>query len=92
MESPITCYCGRSFLASAAFKNHSKGCSLSKKRLSSALTKAQELYKSKKCRLSPTSRDEVSYQDLGSPTIDESASQPESSSVSGVSRTQIEML
>ena len=36
----------------AAFKNHSKGCEKNKKRFSSILTRAQELYSNKRHHLS----------------------------------------
>ena len=70
----MICCCGRSFSTPAAFKNHSKGCNAHKRRLSSVLTKAQELYETKRWRLSSTqstSQDEASLRDPGSRVIDD---------------------
>ena len=70
----MVCCCGRSFSTPVAFKNHSKGCSAHKRRLSSILTKAQELYETKRRRLNSTqstSQDEASLRDPGSCMIDD---------------------
>ena len=96
MESSITCCCGCSFSTPVAFKNHSKGCSKSKRHLSSVLTKAQVLYNTKRRHLSPTqstSQDEASFQDPGSAMIDGAGPQLDGASmieksVSGV-RTEM---
>lgn len=44
------CLCGRSFSQSGAFAYHKRNCKQSKKRLSGALEKAQELWRTKKRR------------------------------------------
>jgi hypothetical protein len=48
MES--VCICGRSFSQLSAFTNHKRTCQSSKKRLSSALDKAKQLWKGPKRR------------------------------------------
>jgi hypothetical protein len=48
MES--VCVCGRSFQQLSAFTNHKRTCQSSKKRLSSALDKAKQLWKGPKRR------------------------------------------
>lgn len=45
-----TCFCGRSFLQQSAFSNHERVCQKSKKRLSSVLEKAKELWIARKRR------------------------------------------
>src|SRR5947208_3584354 len=70
--SSISCCCGRTFSTSAAFKNHSRGCIKNKKHLASVLTKAQELYNTKRHHPSTnqdTSQSGVSFQDPGSASI-----------------------
>ena len=46
-----TCVCGRVFSDLGAFTRHEKGCRKGKKRLSSALAKAKEIYQAKKAKL-----------------------------------------
>jgi hypothetical protein len=46
----LTCFCGRSFSQQSAFSNHERVCQKSKKRLSSVLEKAKELWSIKKRR------------------------------------------
>ena len=43
-----TCLCGREFFQVSALKNHQRSCQRSKKRLSSALAKAKDVWTSKK--------------------------------------------
>lgn len=47
--------CGRAFSDLGGFTRHEKGCNKGKKRLSSALSKAKEVYRAKKARLTGTS-------------------------------------
>jgi hypothetical protein len=47
--------CGRAFGDLGVFTCHEKGCNKGKKRLSSALSKAKEVYRAKKARLTDTS-------------------------------------
>ena len=47
-----TCVCGRTFTDLGGFTRHEKSCCKGKKRLISALTKAKEVYQTKKARLS----------------------------------------
>jgi hypothetical protein len=49
------CVCGRAFTDLGAFTRHQKGCRKGKKRLTSAITKAKEVYQSKRARLGPPS-------------------------------------
>ncbi|KIJ60977.1 hypothetical protein HYDPIDRAFT_31682, partial [Hydnomerulius pinastri MD-312] len=65
-----TCVCGREFSSLGAFTLHEKGCQKDKKRLSSALAKAKEVYQAKKARLQAPSL----HQDRAGPTSLESAS------------------
>jgi hypothetical protein len=44
------CLCGRAFSQQSAFSNHKRTCQKSKKRLSSALEKAKQLWTGKKRR------------------------------------------
>ncbi|KAH7913386.1 hypothetical protein BJ138DRAFT_1099475, partial [Hygrophoropsis aurantiaca] len=44
------CHCGRSFAQENAFTNHVRTCSKTKRRISQALTKAKELWSSRKRR------------------------------------------
>src|SRR5215472_6426550 len=44
-----TCLCGRSFSQIYALANHRRACKQSKKRLSSALSQAKELWVDRKC-------------------------------------------
>ena len=53
LMSSLICCCGRSFTTPAALKNHSKGCDKNKKRLMNVLVRAQELFNTKRCHLSP---------------------------------------
>jgi hypothetical protein len=46
----LFCGCGRSFKLANAFSNHQRQCKKTKKRLSSALDKAKELWTAKKRR------------------------------------------
>jgi hypothetical protein len=46
----LFCGCGRSFKLANAFSNHQRQCQKTKKRLSSALGKAKELWTAKKRR------------------------------------------
>ncbi|KAH7916903.1 hypothetical protein BV22DRAFT_1027256, partial [Leucogyrophana mollusca] len=46
-----TCICGRVFAEVGQFRRHEKGCQKGKKRLSSALAKAREVYQRKKIRI-----------------------------------------
>ena len=46
-----TCICGRIFTDVGAFSRHEKGCKRGKKRLSSALAKAKEIYQNKRIRM-----------------------------------------
>ena len=50
-----TCVCGREFGDLGAFTRHEKGCHKGKKRLSNALSKAKEVYRAKKAKLTPAS-------------------------------------
>ena len=50
-----TCVCGRVFSDLGAFTRHEKGCCKGKKRLSSALSKAKEVYQAKKAKFTATS-------------------------------------
>jgi hypothetical protein len=43
-----TCLCGRQFFQVSALKNHQRSCQRSKKRLSSALAKAKDVWTIKK--------------------------------------------
>lgn len=45
------CICGRSFSDAGAFTRHHKTCHKGRKRLSSALVRAKEIYQSKKRRI-----------------------------------------
>ena len=45
-----TCVCGRTFIGLNTFTRHEKGCMKGKKRLSGALSRAKEMYWSKKAR------------------------------------------
>ncbi|KIM57236.1 hypothetical protein SCLCIDRAFT_131068 [Scleroderma citrinum Foug A] len=87
MDPSISCCCGRMFSTSAALKNHFRGCNRNKKRLSSALTKAQESYAIKRRHLSPhpgSTRQPIgvsSNQVPDSPMFDGDGSQIRSTSV-----------
>ena len=50
-----TCVCGRVFSDLSAFTRHEKGCRKGKKQLSSALTKAKEVYQAKKAKFTAVS-------------------------------------
>ena len=47
-----TCVCGRTFTDLGGFTRYEKSCRKGKKRLISTLTKAKEVYQTKKARLS----------------------------------------
>jgi hypothetical protein len=47
-----TCVCGRTFFDLGGFTRHEKSCRKGKKRLSTALARAKEVYQVKKARLS----------------------------------------
>ena len=53
--SESLCVCGRSFLQPSALTNHQRTCQSSKKRLSSALGKAKQLWEGRKRRRLQTS-------------------------------------
>jgi hypothetical protein len=46
------CVCGRAFIDLGGFTRHEKSCVKGKKRLSSALSRAKEVYQAKKAKLS----------------------------------------
>ena len=72
-----TCVCGRVFSDLGAFTRHEKGRCKGKKRLSSALTKAKEVYQAKKAKFtavsSRSSLDDDNAGPSGSTTSDPSA-------------------
>ena len=73
-----TCVCGRVFSDLDAFTRHEKGCRKGKKRLSSALAKAKEVYQAKKVKLSVAStRSSLDGPNAGSPAAEGAAAIPE---------------
>ena len=69
MSNPLlqVCICGHSFSDPGAFKRHKKNCHKGKKRLSSMLTKAKELYQWKKACIQNTSESKC---DSPTPVVD----------------------
>lgn len=47
-SSNMQCYCGKSFYQVNAFSNHQRQCKSSQQRLTTALTKAQEIWEKKR--------------------------------------------
>lgn len=47
-SSNMQCYCGKTFYQLNAFSNHQRHCKYSQERLSSALSKAQEIWAKKR--------------------------------------------
>ena len=73
-----TCVCGRVFSDLGAFTRHEKGCRKGKKRLSSALAKAKEVYRAKKAKLSAaSSRSSLDGANTGSSAAEGATAMPE---------------
>jgi len=75
------CVCGRSFLQPGAFTKHNRTCQSSKKRLSSALDKAKQLWKGPKRRRLENNSPEINQPTLATGLVLESPLAPPAVSI-----------